>query len=104
MGNVQSDSHSNGQNGKSPVSRPAPPPPVSGNYPSLDDGDHDYEILSPGPGYNIPNRPAPSKPPVVTHQFSTHTLTSNYSGLEGVPFIVNPKFLPSGNSEKVRNY
>ncbi|XP_050296703.1 multivesicular body subunit 12A [Anthonomus grandis grandis] len=87
-----------------------PPKPLSPNtggpvYPSLGEDD-DYEILR--PGYNInpspgPIRPAP-KPPApgppahnnFQHQNSTHTLgNSCYPGLEGVPFIVNPKFLNS---------
>lgn len=103
MGNVQ-DTQSgdpNAQNGNATPSRPAPV--VSPVYPSLNNGDHDYEILL-RPG-NTPSRPAPPAPPrhpVVAHQNSTHTLSSNFHGLDGVPFVVNPKFLNS-NSDRVRN-
>lgn len=76
---------------------------------SLGDSD-DYEILRPGPGYGPPGpiRPAPKPPvspahPAIQHQPSTHTLgNSSYSGLEGVPFTVNPKFLlNSGGDSRV---
>lgn len=103
MGNVQdSQQEQNGQNGNANGKcRPAPPPPTSAGYPNLaGDEDHDYEILAPGPGYNVPARPAPARPPPLTSQFSTHTLTTNYNGLEGVPFIVNPKFLPAGQGDR----
>lgn len=105
MGNIQ-DTQNNqtangGQNGRNQnVAKPTP-----SAYPNLNtDEDHDYEILAPGPGY-IPVRPAPPRPPhnpTVHHQHSTHTLTSNFSGLEGVPFVINPKFLPSGSGDKVK--
>lgn len=99
MGNVQdtqSGDHT-AQNGNATPSRPAPVvSPGSSVYPSLTDSDHDYEILRHG---NTPSRPAP-QPPVITHQNSTHTLSSNFHGLDGVPFVVNPKFLHS-SSEKV---
>lgn len=97
MGNNQSFE----QNGKPMANvvppRPAPPVPNANVYPNLDNGDHDYEILNP-PGF--PTRPAP-KPPAVTHQHSTHTLSNNLNGLEGVPFIINPRFLTSSNNDKV---
>jgi len=96
MGNVES-------NGINPNSVPPERPPKPNVYPSLNDGgDHDYEILNP-PGY-VPSRPAP-KPPSPSipfaHQNSTHnTLSSGLSGLEGVPFVLNPKF--SAKSEKLQ--
>lgn len=98
MGNVQ-DTQSGEQNaqnnGNAIPSRPAP------MYPVLNNGDHDYEILRPG---NTPSRPAPPapRPPQIAHQNSTHTLSSNFHGLDGVPFIVNPKFFNS-SSDKVNN-
>ncbi|KAL3277294.1 hypothetical protein HHI36_012644 [Cryptolaemus montrouzieri] len=102
MGNVQ-DAHSTPEQ-TPPVPnrppRPAPPPPVSNSaYPNIQDDDHDYEILL--PGYPKPKPPVPL--PVTTSQNSTHTLnTSNsYSAMEGVPFIINPKFLTSANATKV---
>lgn len=107
MGNAQ-DTQSgavNGQNGiQTPPERP-PRPTVSHTgssvYPSLNDGDHDYEILRPG---HTPSRPAPPTPhPPFTHQHSTHTL-SNFHALDGVPFIVNPKFLNSTTPNKVSIY
>lgn len=92
MGNVQ-DTQSHEQNGNATPSRPAPV--VSPIYPSLHSGgDHDYEILRPG---NTPSRPAPRPPAPVTHQNSTHTLSSSFHGLDGVPFIVNPKFFNSSS-------
>lgn len=99
MGNVQDtqanpDFPQNGNYGNVPP-RPAPPIPSS-VYPNLEDGDHDYEILS--PGGSGPSRPAP-RPPVQT-QHSTHTL-SQFNGLEGVPFIISPKFLNSTTTSKV---
>lgn len=105
MGNVQDTQAGdpNSHNGNATPSRPAPVvSPGSSVYPSLSDGDHDYEILRPG---NTPSRPAPPAPhpPVIAHQNSTHTLTSNFHGLDGVPFIVNPKFLSSSN-DKVTYY
>lgn len=93
MGNVQDTQSNNEQNGNATPSRPAPG--VSPIYPSLHNGgDHDYEILRHG---NTPSRPAPRPPaPVLPHQNSTHnTLSSNFHGLDGVPFIVNPKFFNS---------
>lgn len=98
MGNVQdtqSGEHPTAQNGNATPSRPAPVvSPNSSVYPSLNDGD--YEILRHG---STPSRPAPH-PPVIAHQNSTHTLSCNFHGLDGVPFIVNPKFLNS-TSDKV---
>lgn len=100
MGNVQDK--------ESPSSPPVRPPkpagvasPTSPVYPSLsgDNSDHDYEILSPGP--LGPRRPAPKPPtPVVTHQNSTHTLSGTFGALEGVPFIVNPRFLNNGGGDR----
>lgn len=91
MGNVQDTQtgDSPNQNGNLIPSRPAPSPV----YPSLSDGDHDYEILRPG---STPSRPAPPAPrPPVDRQISTHTMSSSFHALDGVPFIVNPKFLNS---------
>lgn len=103
MGNTQSDEYSNERG----PSRPTPAStgqPQSRVYPHLDDGgDHDYEILNP-PGV-VPTRPAPKPPaplPPQNHQHSTHTLSSNFNGLEGVPFVISPKFLNSTNKEKVK--
>lgn len=112
MGNVESG----GQANPSPPDRPPkaspgsnrvyPPlgklttelcPPFLPRYPA--GNDDDYEILRPGPGYVPPGpiRPAPKPPgpahPGLQHQTSTHTLGSSHAGLEGVPFIVNPRFL-----------
>lgn len=99
MGNTQSDDQNNINKSSNVITPPKPNTqlPNSNFYPKLDDNsDHDYEILNP-PG--MPTRPAP-KPPTVQHQHSTHTL-SNYNGLEGVPFVINPKFLNASSKEKV---
>lgn len=100
MGNVQ-DAQSHG----TPNSRPAPAIPTGGSvYPNIgnDGGDHDYEILKP-PGYPIaPSRPAPRPPPNVPTQDSSNNLGSNTgTNLDGVPFIVNPKFLNSSQNDRV---
>lgn len=98
MGNVQ-------DNGSSvPPERPPKPNSLSpGNvYPSL--GENDYEILRPtGPiSPNVgPMRPAPKPPTPMVHQNSTHTLGSFHNGLDGVPFIINPKFLTSSSAAQV---
>ncbi|CAG9764263.1 unnamed protein product [Ceutorhynchus assimilis] len=101
MGNSES-------NPNSPPDRPPKSSSLNSNnvYPALGNDD-DYEILrTPGPGGYGPIRPAPKPPapispahPALQHQMSTHTLgNSSYSGLEGVPFTVNPKFLVSGSN------
>ncbi|XP_030754677.1 multivesicular body subunit 12B [Sitophilus oryzae] len=109
MGNTEST-----QNGTAPDRPPKPMSPNSNNmYPSLGESDHDYEILRPGPGYGPPGpiRPAPKPPapaipvnpmqPSLQHQNSTHTLgNSTHFGLEGVPFVVNPKFLSSSGDSR----
>lgn len=92
MGNAQSD-----ESNDRPIVPPKPNQLIN-VYPNLDNGDHDYEILNP-PGY--PTRPAPKPPVPLQHQHSTHTLSSNLNGLEGVPFVINPKFLNSSNKDKV---
>lgn len=112
MGNVQ-DAQAHNPNDETPPERPPKPNSITpGNpsaYPSLSDTDHDYEILRQGPYPSIPAgpagtplRPAPKPPaPVLPHQQSTHTLSvASQLGLDGVPFIVNPKFLTSNNSDK----
>ncbi|XP_066258694.1 multivesicular body subunit 12B [Euwallacea similis] len=104
MGNTEST-----QNSMAPTIPPKPLSPIANSvYPSIGDTDDDYEILRPGPGYGPPApgpvRPAP-KPPVpfqssFQHQNSIHTLAgSSYPGLEGIPFIVNPKFLNGGSRD-----
>ncbi|KAJ8957606.1 hypothetical protein NQ314_006532 [Rhamnusium bicolor] len=105
MGNVQ-DSQSN-SDGQFPPERPpktVSTPPSNPMYPSLGESDHDYEILRPGyPSVSPsgPTRPAPKPPaPPVPHQNSTHTLGTFHNGLEGVPFIVNPKCLTSSSADK----
>lgn len=102
MGNVQE-----GEAKPTPPERPPRPTSMSPGsnpmYPSLGESDHDYEILKPGP--MGPSRPAPPRPPtvpVVPHQNSTHTLNNTYSSLDGVPFIVNPKFLSNSSDNRVR--
>nr|CAH7762001.1 unnamed protein product [Callosobruchus chinensis] len=113
MGNVQ-DSQANGNQPVPPdrPPKPAPTSPGSGVYPSLmGDSDHDYEILRPGvapypaaPGGGLspaaPSRPAP-KPPangggsVTLH----HQMSQSYPhAMDGVPFQVNPRFVPQGGS------
>ncbi|CAH0552706.1 unnamed protein product [Brassicogethes aeneus] len=102
MGNVQ-DSHANGDTGPTPPERPPRTVPISPSNPSMyptiaNNDDHDYEILMPPSG---PTRPAPKPPaPTVQHQNSTHTLNSCFGGLEGVPFIVNPKFITTAGNDK----
>ncbi|KAK9884660.1 hypothetical protein WA026_007503 [Henosepilachna vigintioctopunctata] len=102
MGNVQ-DSHSNTcQTPQIPnrPPRPAPPPPVGNpTYPNLQEDDHDYEILLPGYPQPRPPAPLPSTGPIN----STQTMNSGSSNtaMEGVPFIINPKFLTSANASKV---
>lgn len=108
MGNAQDSGELSGHNGtSSPPERPPRPSqayPGSPMYPSLQDGDHDYEILRPG---HTPSRPAPPtpRPPPVAHQNSVHTLSnSNFHSLDGVPFVVNPKFFASAAGDKVREH
>lgn len=103
MGNVQGSGSSDPQ---SPPERPPKPNSFSpGNvYPSLGDSDHDYEILRPS-GPPVPNvgpvRPAPKPPTPITQQNSTHTLGSFQNALDGVPFVINPKFSSSSASNQV---
>lgn len=101
MGNVQ-DSVSTAP--QTPPERPPKPNALSPGavYPALGDSDDDYEILRPsGPGVPSigPIRPAPKPPTPVVHQNSTHTLGAFQNALDGVPFIVNPKFLTSSSSQ-----
>ncbi|CAH1380953.1 unnamed protein product [Tenebrio molitor] len=110
MGNVQDSQTSPDANSRnvagSPPDRPSrPAPPLAGGgpmYPSIgtEGGDHDYEILKP-PGY--PTRPAPRPPPPVPRQNSaTATTVSTVNNLDGVPFVINPKFLNSSTADRVR--
>lgn len=112
MGNVQNTEQLSGYNNDNistnsndkPPERP-PRPTGSPMYPHLNntDGDHDYEILH-HPGY-VPLRPAPQPPTPREHQqSSTHTLSSNFNGLEGVPFVLNSKLQGANSSEKVNEY
>ncbi|XP_064214019.1 multivesicular body subunit 12A isoform X1 [Tribolium castaneum] len=107
MGNVQDTQNSPDSNGRNitPPVRPAPPYPGNGPiYPSIgaDGGDHDYEILKP-PGYpSGPSRPAP-RPPAPNPRQNSTTGTLGASGgnnLDGVPFIVNPKFLNASTADR----
>lgn len=101
MGNVQdTESTENAHNRPAPERPPKPPSSLSGTvYPDLDNGDHDYEILNPG---YVPARPAPRPPTSAsTGGSATHMLTSTYNALEGVPFIINPRFMPSSNGNAV---
>jgi hypothetical protein len=109
MGNVQDSQTSPDANSRnvagSPPDRPSrPAPPLAGGgpmYPSIgtEGGDHDYEILKP-PGY--PTRPAPRPPPPVPRQNSaTATTVSTVNNLDGVPFVINPKFLNSSTADRV---
>lgn len=106
MGNVQSNGSSVPQ---SPPERPPKPNSLSpgGVYPSLGESDHDYEILRPS-GPAVPNvgpvRPAPKPPTPVAHQNSTHTLGTFQNALDGVPFVINPKFLSSSSANQVSFY
>lgn len=105
MGNVQDSESESGQNGNSrPPERPpkpAPLPPTSSVYPTIaNNGDHDYEILNPDFN-NRPSRPAPVRPAPLTPGQSTHTLLSAQGGLDGVPFIINPRFMNMANPDKV---
>lgn len=111
MGNVQDGGEGNPDANKRdanavpfPPARPPKPSPMSPNnpvYPALADTDHDYEILRPGYPASGPTRPAPKPPaPVVPHQHSTHTLGISHA-LDGVPFVVNPKFFASKSADKV---
>ncbi|XP_060525454.1 multivesicular body subunit 12A isoform X2 [Cylas formicarius] len=104
MGNVQ-DSQANDANPAPPERPPKPFLPQGPLYPPLGGNEHDYEILKPGGGPAGPVRPAPRPPapvpPVMPYQNSTHTLGySSYYGLEGVPFVINPKLLESSNGTK----
>ncbi|XP_019869963.1 multivesicular body subunit 12B [Aethina tumida] len=106
MGNVQ-DGHSNGDANTPPERPPRSGVPASNNpvYPSLaGDSDHDYEILMPpsGPTRPAPLPPAPA-PPHLTHQGSVsncHTLGGATNGLEGVPFVINPRFSVASQKDK----
>ncbi|XP_023016818.2 multivesicular body subunit 12-like Mvb12 isoform X2 [Leptinotarsa decemlineata] len=111
MGNVQ-DSQADPNSNSTPPQRPPKPNAMSPGgvnpmYPALSDNNHDYEILRPG-GYPStpvapggPIRPAPKPPGAVPHQNSTQTLVITYqNGLDGVPFIINPKFLASNSGDR----
>lgn len=103
MGNVQ-DTQNNADGRSLPPERPPRSgPPMSPLYPNIspDGGDHDYEILKP-PGYPTgPSRPAP-KPPAPSPPSNTSTLSTNgVNYLDGVPFIVNPKFVNSTTADRV---
>ncbi|XP_017771221.1 PREDICTED: multivesicular body subunit 12A [Nicrophorus vespilloides] len=117
MGNIQtsnpSPSQSNGVIGHQKRGGAAPPPPLppkgTSMYPDLSDGDGDYEILNP---IQTPSRPAPLPPSqyplspplhVQNHPAAHNTIgsTSNYAGLEGVPFALNPKF-GNGSADKIQ--
>ncbi|XP_072393257.1 multivesicular body subunit 12B [Diabrotica undecimpunctata] len=109
MGNVQ-DSQAN-SNDQFPPERPPKPNVIPTGvpvYPPLANTDHDYEILRPGAypsvlpgGPGGPTRPAPKPPAPVQHQNSTHTMNGpSHMGLDGVPFIVNPKFLTTSNQDR----
>lgn len=102
MGNVQdTEAPPSNPNGYiSPNARPPerPPKPNQHMYPQLNEGDHDYEILNP-PGY-VPARPAPQPP--SSNQHSTHTLNANFNGLEGVPFVLNSRYVGTQNSERMQ--
>ncbi|KAF2894345.1 hypothetical protein ILUMI_11823 [Ignelater luminosus] len=105
MGNVQDSESESGQNGNNrPPERPPKPapPPTSSVYPTIADNiDHDYEILNPDFN-NRPSRPAPTRPAPLTPGQSTHTLLSAQGGLDGVPFIINPRFMNMANPDKVQ--
>lgn len=105
MGNVQDSEADPSQNGNNrPPDRPpkpmAPYPISSPVYPTIDNGD--YEVLNPNlkPARPAPVRPAPSTPGGGQ---STHTLSTQQAGLDGVPFIINPKFMNS-SGDKVLGY
>ncbi|KAF5302695.1 hypothetical protein FQR65_LT08437 [Abscondita terminalis] len=102
MGNVQ-DTEGHGENGNRPPERPPRSTvPVSSVYPTIDNEDHDYEILN--PDYNRPSRPAPTRPPPAPSAASgpAHTLNSTHHALAGVPFIINPKFMNSSSADKMQ--
>lgn len=99
MGNVQ-DTESEYKPPDLPPKPAAQFSPSSAVYPNLNNGDHDYEILNPDYN-NRPGRPAPARPAPLVPQQSTHTLTSSHNGIEGVPFVINPRFLNSNNSDRV---
>lgn len=107
MGNVQDTNNSSEINDQNGVTTPPerPPRPNRPMYPNLNDGgDHDYEILRPG---YTPSRPAPPTPSgnvALQHQMSTHTLSSGHYGLEGVPFVLNPKLFGQNGSDKVGEF
>lgn len=65
---------------------PTPPPPHHTAAPP------DYENLI----RVTPTRPAP-KPPAPPPPISNYATITNYQGLEGVPFIINPRFNFSTN-------
>lgn len=102
MGNAQDTEatppNPNGYSSPSMKPPDRPPKPNQSMYPNLNEGDHDYEILNP-PGY-VPARPAPQPP--VPNQHSTHTLNANFNGLEGVPFIINSRFITTQGNDRVR--
>ncbi|KAG5884402.1 hypothetical protein JTB14_007000 [Gonioctena quinquepunctata] len=112
MGNVQ-DSQADPNSNPAPPERPPKPNAMSPGgvnpmYPPLSDTNNDYEILRHGayPSTPVspagPIRPAP-KPPGAAPQNSTQTLVITYqNGLDGVPFIVNPKFLTSNGGDRVQ--
>ncbi|CAH1173918.1 unnamed protein product [Phaedon cochleariae] len=112
MGNVQ-DSQADLIPAVTPPERPPQIPNSLSSganpmYPNLTDSENDYEILRPGGfqtspvvgpiGNGGPSRPAPMPPVPVTNPNMTHTLGASYqTSLDGVPFIVNPKFTTSSN-------
>lgn len=96
MGNVQDT-----QNNSSPPEVPSRTPTSNAMFypPILKAGDgsnDDYVILpNPTPIRPAPKPPAPVPPVNVLPQTNCNTLSGHY-GLEGVPFVLNPRLIGAG--------
>ncbi|XP_075227868.1 uncharacterized protein LOC142328186 [Lycorma delicatula] len=72
-----------------------PTPQQNGvSYPKISSPTHDYENLI----RVIPTRKAPKPPAPTPLNTSTYATLATHQGLEGIPFVLNPKYSLSSNT------